>query len=87
MKLVQKDSFICYILSDHVWWFNVNWVIPKLTSANLCKSIHDIINYATSTCPFGSGKCGKQGKKFQKFKYLENEKSFLDETKNFFHSF
>ena len=62
-------------------------LIPKITSANLCKPIHDIINYSTSTCPFGSGKCGKEGKKLQKFEYLENKKSFLDEIKNIFHSF
>ena len=30
---------------------------------------------------------GKEGKKLQKFEYLENEKSFLDEIKNIFHSF
>ena len=63
------------------------WVIPKVTSANFCQSIHDIINYFTSTCPFGSGKCRKVVKKLQKFEYLENEKSFLDEIKNIFHSF
>ena len=56
-----------------------------MTSANLCKPIHDIINYSTFICPFESGKCGKEGKKSQK--YLENEKSFLDEIKNIFHSF
>ena len=33
---------------------------------------------------FESGKCGKD---YKKFKYLENEKSFLDEMKNIFHSF
>ena len=37
--------------------------------------------------PFESWKCGKEGKKSQKIKYLENEKSFLDEIKNIFHSF
>ena len=42
------------------------------------QAIHDIIYYSTSMCPFVSGKCGKGGKKFQKFEYLENEKSFLD---------
>ena len=31
---------------------------------------------------FELGKCGKEGKKLQKFEYLENEKSFLDEIKN-----
>ena len=64
-----------------------SWVIPKITSENLYKSIHDIINYSTTTCPFESGKCGKERKKkTQKFEYLENEKDFLDEIKNIFHS-
>ena len=49
--------------------------------------IHDSINYSTSICPFQSGKCGKEGKKLQKPEYPENEKSFLDEVKNIFHSF
>ena len=56
-------------------------------SANLGKPIHDIINYCTSICPFESGMCQKEGKKIQKFENLENEKSFLDEMKNIFHSF
>ena len=42
------------------------------------------LNYSTSTCPFGSGKCGKERGKLQKFEYLENEKSFLDEIKKHF---
>ena len=29
----------------------------------------------------------RQGKKYKKSEYLENEKSFLDEIKNIFHSF
>ena len=36
---------------------------------------------------FLSGKCGKEGKKLQKYEYLENENSFFDEIKNTFHSF
>ena len=64
------------------------WVIPNITPANLCKPIHDIINYSTSICPFvSSGKCGKEEEKLQKFEYLKNEKSFLDKIKNIFHSF
>ena len=59
----------------------------QITPANLCKPIHDIINCFTSISPFVSGKCGKEGKILQKFEYLENEKSFLDEIKNTFHSF
>ena len=62
-------------------------VIPNITPANLCKPIHDIINYSISICPFEPGKCGKEEQKLQKFEYLENEKSFLDEIKNIFHSF
>ena len=59
----------------------------KTPSENLCKPIYDIIDYSTSIRPFKSGKCGNEGKKLQKFEYLENEKSFLDEMKNIFHSF
>ena len=58
----------------------------KITFENLCKPIHDI-NYSTSICPFQSGKCGKEEKKLQKFEYLENERWFLDELENIFHSF
>ena len=36
---------------------------------------------------FLSGMCGKEGKKLQKYEYLENEKSFFVEIKNTFHSF
>ena len=46
-----------------------------------------IINYFTSICPFEFGKCGKEVEKIQKFEYLKNEKSFLDEIKNIFHNF
>ena len=31
------------------------------------------------SCPFESGKCGKEEEKIQKSEYLEKEKSFLDE--------
>ena len=31
--------------------------------------------------------CRKEGKKLQKFEYLENEKSFFDEIKSIFRSF
>ena len=44
-------------------------------------------NYSTFICPFESVKYGIEGKKLQKFEYLENEKCFLDEIRNIFHSF
>ena len=53
--------------------------ICKFMQANLWH--HKLFH---SICPFESGKCGKEGKKLQKFEYLENEKSFLDEIKTFF---
>ena len=59
----------------------------KTTLANLCKPIHDIINYSTSICLLEFRRCGKEGKKLQKFEYLENEKSFFNEMKNIFIAF
>ena len=84
-KFSKISLFVIYYLTkfDDIMWRSF-WVIPKITSANLCKSIHDMINYSTSTCPFESGKCGKEGKKSQKFHYLENKKNFLDEIKIIF---
>ena len=38
-------------------------------------------------CSFEFGKCGEEEGILQKFEYLENEKSFLDEIKNIFHNF
>ena len=51
------------------------------------QAIYSIINYSTSICPFESGKVWKEREALQKFEYLENEKGFLDETKNNFYSF
>ena len=42
-------------------------IIPKLSSAHLCEPIHDIIFTFIFTCPFESGKCGKENKILQKF--------------------
>ena len=49
------------------------------------KSWHD--NSSNFICPVESGECGKERKKIQKSKYLENKKSFSDETKSIFRSF
>ena len=62
------------------------WVTPKITPANLCKPIYDIINYSTSICPFESGKCGKEEENYKNMNFC-NLKSFLDEIKNIFHNF
>ena len=60
------------------------WVILNITLANLCKPIHNIINYSTSICPFESEKCEKEEEKLRKFEYLEKENSLLDEIKDIF---
>ena len=62
-------------------------MISEIASANLCKSIHDIMNYSTSICRFAPGKRGKEGNRLHQFEHLENKKSFLDEIKNTFHRF
>ena len=87
-KFREIPIFAIYYLTkfDNVTWSSY-WVIAKIASANLCKSIHDMINDSTSICPFESGKYRKEGKKLQKIEYLENEKNFLDEIKNIFLSF
>ena len=63
-------------------------VIPKISSANVCKSIHDIINYSTTICPFESGTCGKgQNYKNLNISKTKIEKRFFNEIKSIFHSF
>ena len=79
LVIYYLTKFDGVILSDF-------WVITKITPANLCQLIHDIINYSTSICPFESGECRKEGKKLQKCEYLKNKKSFSYEMKNIFHS-
>ena len=59
------------------------WVISKITSNNLCMQIHDIINYFSFICPFGSGKCGKE--KITKIWISQEPKEFLRWNKNIFH--
>ena len=76
-----------YLTMSHDIILSSFWVSPKITSANLCKPIHDISNYSTSICPFEPEKSGKEGNKLQKFGYLESKKSFFDEIKNIFYSF
>ena len=51
-------------------------LFQKISPANLCKPIHDIINYSTSICPF-EFEVWKGSRKLQKFEYLENERPFL----------
>ena len=89
MKQVQKNSFISYVLSDQVRWCNIKQFL-SYSKNYVCKFMQAKLwhhKFSTLVCLFQSRKCGKEGKKLQKFEYLENEKSFLHEIKNIFHSF
>ena len=59
------------------------WVIPKIKSVNLCKSVYSIINYSTFICPFVSGKCWRKGKKITKTR-ISKERKELRERKELF---
>ena len=52
------------------------WVLQKVTPANLCKPVHDIINYSTCICSFESGKCGKKGKKCKTLNISRTKRAF-----------
>ena len=82
------SSFISYVLSDQIWWCNIKRFLSysknyicKFMQANLWH--HKLFHFHL---PFWIWKVWK-GKKLQKFEYLENEKSFLDEIKNIFQGF
>ena len=54
-KISSEKFLISHVFPDQVWWTGCR-VIPKITSSDSCKPIHDIINYSTFICPLGSGK-------------------------------
>ena len=56
---------ICYLTKFDGVMQSSFWVIPNIAPANICKPIHDIINYFTSISPFESGKGGKEEEKIQ----------------------
>ena len=49
----------------------------QMTPENVCKPIHDIINYSTFICPFEPGKLGKQGKKNKDLNISRTNKALL----------
>ena len=56
----------------------------------LIYAVYDVINfkiYLQATLKAMADSEKKRGRKIQKYEYLENEKSFLDEIKSIFHSF
>ena len=77
----SSEKFL-YVLSDQVWWCNRKWFLSfsNVTSANLCKAIQDIIDYAS----YWIWIVCKEGTKLRKFENLENRTSFFDEIETFF---
>ena len=51
-------------------------IIPKIATANLCKPVHDTINYSTYICPFESGKYGKEGKNDKELNISSTKSAF-----------
>ena len=51
-------------------------VTAKIASSDLCKTIHNIINYSISICPFETGKCGKDGKNYKDLKISRTKRAF-----------
>ena len=85
----RNIPLIVNVLSDQVWWCNIKQFLSysknyicKFMQANLWhrKLFHFHL-------PFRIWKVWKAREKITKFQYLENEKSFLDEIRNIFHSF
>ena len=56
----------------------------KNYKSDLCKPIHDIINYSTFICSFESGKCEKKGKKYNKNWISQEHKELFRENKKYF---
>ena len=83
-KASSSNSFISYVLADQVWWCNIMQFL-SYSKNYICKFMqanswhHKLFHFHLS---FLIWKVWK-GKKLQKLEYLENEKSFLDEIKNF----
>ena len=51
-------------------------VIPKITSGNLCKPIHEIINYSTFICSSECEKCRKEGKNYKNLNNSKTKRAF-----------
>ena len=74
----RKNIFlvICYLTKFDDVTSSGFWVIPKTTSANLCKPIYDITNFFTSIRPSVSGNRGKEVKKYKNVNILRTKRAF-----------
>ena len=80
----SSEKFLCYILSDQVWWCNVKQFL-SYSKNYICKFMqgsswhHKLFHFHLF---FWIWKGWKGREKIIKSEYLENEKSFLSEIKN-----
>ena len=85
-KQVQKNSFISYILSDQVWWCNVNQFL-SYSKNYICKFMqanwwhHKLFHYYLS---FWIWKVGKEGKKIIKIRIPWEQNELFRWTKKLF---
>ena len=88
-KFTKISFLVIYYISDQVWWYNIKWFLSysKNYTCQLMQAVSWYHKFSASIFPFESWKSGKEVEKLQKYEYLENEKGFLDEVKNIFHSF
>ena len=88
-KTCHKNLFTSFVLSGQVWWCNIKR-FSSYSKNYTCKFMqanswyHKLFHFHLS---FRIWKVWKGREKLQKFEYVENKKSFLDEIKNIFHIF
>ena len=86
MKLLQKNSFICYILSDQVWWCNVKQFL-SYSKNYICKFMqvnswhHKLFHFYLS---FWICKVWKGREKITKIWISWKQKELFRWNKNFF---
>ena len=83
-----KKISLLFILSGQIWWCNIKWFL-SYSKNYTCKFMqvsswhHKLFHFHSL---FWICKVKKE-EKLEKLEYLENQKSFLHEIKNIFHSF
>ena len=82
-KTSSKKIFLLVTYSDQAWWCNIKRLQPQIYASQCLASLIIPLPFVLLNLQ----KSGKEEEKIRKFKYLENEKSFLEEIKNIFHSF
>ena len=79
-KFTKISLLVTYLTKFDDVIQDIFWVIPNITILNLCKPIHDIINYSTAICPFESGKCGKEEENYKNLNISRMKRRWNKET-------